>query len=391
MISTTSNDVDDHVFITRLDPGDDVGPTLAVKDCIDVAGVITTAGCPVVAASAQPAATDAACLAGFRAAGARIVGKTNLHELCFGATGVNRHYGTPRNPLDPRRVPGGSSSGSAVAVATGQAAVALGTDTAGSVRNPAAACGVVGLKTTFGRIPVAGTRPLAPSMDTVGPLARDLDGIVTAMGMLEPGFASAAIDVADVRLARFVALDTDHRIDAAIDAALSEAGCTAEPIPLPGWAQAHQDGLDVMYAEALETNRGIVELAAKLLGPDVRARFARAAKLDPAQLDAARKRRVDWKGELTSAMAGYDALVLPGCPVFPPMLRDLDPASNVAAVAISHAGFCALVMPVPTSDGPPTVTGDPYPASLQLVGRPGGDERIVAIASMIECAIRSNG
>src|SRR5690606_6083752 len=111
------------------------GLRVAVKDCIDVAGSITTAGSPSVAASARPADHDAPCLEGFRDAGARLVGKANLHELCFGGTGVNPHHGTPRNPIDPRRIPGGSSSGSAVAVATGQVDVGLGTDTAGSIRN----------------------------------------------------------------------------------------------------------------------------------------------------------------------------------------------------------------------------------------------------------------
>ena len=118
-----------------------------------MAGVPTTVGSPAVADDAEPAAADAACLAGVRAAGARIVGKANLHELCFGATGVNPWYGTPVNPLDADRVPGGSSSGSTVAVCTGEADVGIGTDTTGSVRTPAACCGAVGLRTTFGRIP----------------------------------------------------------------------------------------------------------------------------------------------------------------------------------------------------------------------------------------------
>lgn len=144
---------------------------MAVKDCIDLAGTVTTAGSPAVAATALPAEVDAACLAGLRTVGTRFVGKANLHELCFGSTGVNPHYGTPVNPIDGRRIPGGSSSGSAVAVATWEADIGIGTDTAGSLRNPAAACGVVALKPTFGVVPVAGVRPLAPSLDTVGVLA----------------------------------------------------------------------------------------------------------------------------------------------------------------------------------------------------------------------------
>jgi amidase len=135
----------DPTWIVRLDaPGD--GPRLAVKDCIDVEGLPTTAGCQVVAEQASPAAADAPVVAAARRARARIVGKTSLTELCWSASGVNPWLGTPENPTDPRRVPGGSSSGSAVAIARGEADAALGTDTGGSVRIPAACCGIVGLQ-----------------------------------------------------------------------------------------------------------------------------------------------------------------------------------------------------------------------------------------------------
>ena len=131
----------DPTWIVRLDaPGD--GPRLAVKDCIDVEGLPTTVGCQVIAEQASPAAADAPVVAAARRAGARIVGKTNLTELCWSASGVNAWSGTPVNPLDPGRLPGGSSSGSAVAVAAGEADVARGTDTGGSVRIPAACCGI---------------------------------------------------------------------------------------------------------------------------------------------------------------------------------------------------------------------------------------------------------
>src|SRR5579862_9697098 len=163
-------------WIVRMAP-EGAGPRLAVKDCIDVAGVPTTVGCPVVAEMAEPAANDAAVVASAREAGARIAGKTALTELCWSASGVNHWAGTPVNPRDPRRVPGGSSSGSAVAVATGEADVALGTDTGGSVRIPAACCGTTGLKTTFGRVPLDGVYPLASSMDTVGTLGPDVASV----------------------------------------------------------------------------------------------------------------------------------------------------------------------------------------------------------------------
>src|ERR1700761_6214330 len=178
-------------WVVRI-PGDAdgsaAGPRLAVKDCIDVAGLPTTAGCPVVAEMAERAETDAAVVASAGRSGARIVGKTGLTELCWSASGVNHWAGTPVNPRDPRRLPGGSSSGSAVAVANGEADVALGTDTAGPARAPAACCGVAGLKTSHGRVPVKGVYPLAPSLDTVGPLGAGLAAVELGMRLLEPGF-----------------------------------------------------------------------------------------------------------------------------------------------------------------------------------------------------------
>src|SRR5436305_6651564 len=141
-------------FITKLDASGD-GPRLAVKDIVDVEGVPTTAGCRAVERTAQAASADAACLTGARAAGARLVGKANLHELAMLPIGTNPWFGTPVNPLDPDLIPGGSSSGSAVAVATEEADVAIGSDTGGSARVPSARCGTAGRKTTHGRVSLA--------------------------------------------------------------------------------------------------------------------------------------------------------------------------------------------------------------------------------------------
>src|SRR3954471_17761883 len=177
-------------FITRLDSSGS-GPRIAVKDIIDIEGVPTTGGSRALERIAVPAPRDAACLAGARAAGARLVGKANLHELAVLPLGTNPWFGTPTNPLDPTLIPGGSSSGSAVAVATGEADVSYGSDTGGSVRIPAACCGITGLKTTHGRVPTAGVVALSETLDTVGPLARDVAGVARGMALLEPGFEVA--------------------------------------------------------------------------------------------------------------------------------------------------------------------------------------------------------
>src|ERR1700680_1160784 len=209
-------------IIRETAPG--VGLRVAVKDIIDVAGLPTTAGCLAVADRARPATADAACLAGLRAAAARgeahLAGKTNLHELAFGISGINFAFGTPANPLDPACVPGGSSSGSAVAVGNGEADVAYGSDTGGSIRIPAACCGITGLKTSYGRVPLAGVWPLAPGLDTVGPMAAPVDGLVTGMALLEPGFTAAAASARRIGRLRTTARP---EIEQAVDDALKAA------------------------------------------------------------------------------------------------------------------------------------------------------------------------
>ncbi|MGH3267317.1 MAG: amidase family protein, partial [Trebonia sp.] len=206
----------------RADAGsEDAGLRLAVKDCIDVAGLPTTAGCPVVAEMAERAPADAAVVAAARECGARVIGKTSLTELCWSASGINHWAGTPVNPLDPRRLPGGSSTGSAVAVATGEADVALGTDTGGASRVPAACCGVVGLKTTHGRVPVKGVYPLAPSLDTVGPIGPDVAAVELGMRLIEPGFTVRP--QAELTAARLSVIGVEGGVDPAIDAAVDRA------------------------------------------------------------------------------------------------------------------------------------------------------------------------
>jgi amidase len=263
-------------FITCM-PGSGDGVRLAVKDLIDVAGVPTTAGSRALAATAA-AELDAPCLAGARAAGARIVGKTNLSELAYGASGVNEYFGTPVNPLDPGRVPGGSSSGSAVAVAGGEADLAYGSDTGGSIRVPAAFCGITGLKTTHGRIPLAGVWPLAPSMDTIGPMARDMAGVAAGLALLEPGFSVDVTAAARVGRIRPAGFDVDPVIDAAVDAALARCGVEVVDVELPGWDLASRTSDVIIDAEAVASNRVLLADPARrdLLGPRVRASLAEA-------------------------------------------------------------------------------------------------------------------
>src|SRR4029077_19333845 len=207
----------------------------------------------------KPAQKDAPCLAIARARNVQIIGKTNLSEFAISPSGMNEYYGTPVNPLKRNLIPGGSSSGNAVALASGMADAAFGTDSAGSIRVPAACCGVVGLKTTYGLISLKGVYPIEPAhLDSVGPMGKDIEQTVKGMDLLENGFAgkyaaakSARPNGQSIRIGRLQLKDTDPNIDAAIDHALIKTGF--QVIQLDDrlrvkWEQAKKDGNTVASA-----------------------------------------------------------------------------------------------------------------------------------------------
>ena len=364
-------------FITRLSDGD--GIRLAVKDLIDIQGVPTTAGSRAVAVAAAPAERDAPCMAGARAAGVAIVGKVNLHELAFGAYGVNEHFGTPVNPLDHDRVPGGSSSGSAVAVATGEADIAYGSDTGGSIRIPAAFCGVVGLKTTHGRVSLEGVWPLAPSLDTVGPMARDVAGVAAGMALLEPGFTVDAAPAVRVGRIRPGGADVDPVIDAAVDAALEQTGFKVTETDLVGWVAAREACGKILGSEAVQSNRPLLSDPARraLLGADVRARLAGDESITADDVATARAWQPHWRDAMLRALSGVELLALPTVPFFPPRIADSHGLHyTVFTNPVNLAGFPALALPVPSRNH--------LPASLQLIGPPGSEALLLATAEMIE-------
>ena len=366
-------------FITRYDTSGS-GVRLAVKDLIDMEGELTTAGCRAVAERAEPAARDAACLAGAREAGARIVGRTNLHELALGVTGINQWYGTPVNPLDPTRVPGGSSSGSAVAVATGEADVAYGSDTGGSVRIPAACCGTTGLKTTFGRIPLDGVWPLSPSFDTVGPMARDVAGLVTGMQLLEPRFVPADIAAGEALEIARLSVEADPAITAAIDRALAMVGWQSRDLPVPGWDEALTQAGLLLVVEAWHTDRWLVEADPDGIGEGVRSRLLFGSACSDAVVRAAWDTQRAWAATLEQVFTHVDFVVTPTLTIFPPPLDDGDDLLVArCTLPVNLAGVPALSLPVPTSG--------PFPASLQLIGPFGSEERLLAAGALLEAAV----
>jgi amidase len=360
---------------------------VAVKDLIDMAGVPTTSGSRVLAEAAAPAERDAACLAGLRAAGAPIVGKTNLHELALGVTGINPWFGTPVNPLDASLAPGGSSSGSAVAVATGEARVAYGTDTGGSIRIPAACCGVCGLKTTWGRIPVAGVRPLARSLDTVGPMAADVAGLIAGMQLLEPGFAVAA-EARPLRVGR-LRVPAVPEVDDAVTAALRATSWEVSDVDPGEWLEATRWTGTLLVAEAYQSCRDVFDRYSERLSADVTRRLDAGRQVTPDALTAASAARARWRAELTELFERYDLLACPVLSILPPPLDRADELLEARyTLPVNFAGVPALALPVsaraPGAGRHPRLV---LPASLQLVSEWGSEERLLAAGATAEVAI----
>jgi amidase len=379
---------------------------VAVKGCVAVRGLPTTSGSAALAARARPEATDAACLAGVRAAEAagraRLVGVTTLHELCFGVTGINAWAGTPQNPLDPRLAPGGSSSGSAAAVGEGTAEVAIGTDTGGSVRIPAACCGVAGLKTTRGRLPLEGVQPLAPSLDTLGPLAADCAGLAEAMALLDPTFpeelaaAWQRVRHGRLRVGR-LELPADPLVDQACDQLLFRLGLETRPLRLASWPAADQAARVVLLCEAAATLDPLLDPTGRAtsaegadapaagprgadppgVGPDIAERLERARRVRREDLEAARLTAGIFTAELAGVLADVDLLALPTLAGPVPAVADAARLDQLRLTLPANlAGLPALALPAPARHGPP--------ASLQLVAPRGADALLVAVGLALQ-------
>lgn len=359
------------------------GPTIAIKDTIDIAGHPTRAASRALV-DAPPAAQHADVVRLLLDAGWQITGKANMHELAFGMTGINDYTGTPINPQDAARIPGGSSSGSASLVGLGAVDAALGTDTGGSIRGPAACCGVAGLKPTFGRVSRRGVAPAESTLDCVGPFARDIRTLAAVMAAIAPGFdlALATTPVTDCTVAQ-VAVDADPAIAAALDAAIRAAGYRSHGVAFNDLRAAFDAGLAVINAE---TSRAFGHLVATgRLGADLDARLRAAATTTPAALAAAEAVRARFVAQVDVALRDADVLVLPTLPALPITLEEA--RSGVSVIAMSSlirpfnlSGHPALSLPLP-------LAGSLLKSGLQIVGRKGADEQVCAIAAHLEAAL----
>ncbi len=372
---------------------------LAVKDLIDVKGMVTTAGSEYIAKTSPPAAEDAQCLALARERNVLIVGKTNLTELAVTVSGKNAYFGTPRNRLDGKHdfIPGGSSSGAAVAIKTGMADVSFGTDTAGSIRFPAACCGILGLKTTFGLVPIEGVFPISPEhLDTVGPMAGDIDRLVQGMDLLQRGFAAqyaravaAKPSGRSIRVGRLYLAGTDPAIDKAIDDALAAARFRVVKLNdafKAKWEQAQKDGKTVALADAWRSDQKYSDKKGITLLTKAVIAFGELEYTNNYQ-DALR-RREGWRRDLRQVFTEVDFIALPTFNQEPPKFPFFGPSAVFEllvfdmqnTVGVNFAGNPALAMPIPM-----TAEGKTIPVtSLQLVGPRMSEAEILNAGRLVE-------
>ena len=354
------------------------GIRLAVKDLFDTAGLETTYGSAVFAGHVPRETASAVRL--LEEAGYANVGKTNLHEFAYGTTSENPHFGDVPNPRYPGRVAGGSSGGSAAAVAAGFADVALGTDSAGSIRIPAACCGLVGHKPTHGLVPLDGCWPLAASFDTAGPIAADVDACDLMLRALVPGFAPVALESleeVEVGVAWTELADTPVR-------ELVEAGAARLPrlrrIELP---LLPAETYVVFMREVAGVHRELFAENAHLYGEDVRIKVEKCLAVRDADVERGERLRLEYREQIETALEGVDLVLTPTLPIVPPPLRrgvapgDLDVREALIRFTypFSSLGWPALALPCGE-------TGR-LPVSLQLAGRAGADGLVLAAGALL--------
>ena len=371
------------------------GTIMTIKDLFDVAGEVTRAGSKALADDAKPATVDAPVVRRLREGGAVIVAKTNMSEFAYSGIGANPHFGTPGNPADRKRVPGGSSSGAAVSAADGMCEIAIGTDTGGSCRIPGALCGIVGYKPSRQRIPTDGAFPLSYSIDSIGPIARSVEACARADAVmaaenfvpLEPA-PLAGLRIGVVQGAPLENLDETvaKRFPDAIGR-LKQAGAriSEETLSLLGdMVQVNSKG-GVQPAEAFTVHRDLLSRRADAIDPNVRARLERARNISAADYIDMVRQRARLIRAMDLRLADLDVLAMPTTPIVAPTLQEVAPPDEFArknamllrnTVIVNFFDLCAISVPIPREGGLPT--------GLMLIARNGQDHRLFRIAAAVE-------
>ena len=374
------------------------GIPISVKDLFDMRGQPTPAG-SVVLRDAAPATADAPVIARLRAAGAIILGRTNMTEFAYSGLGLNPHHGTPANPADPARIPGGSSSGAGAAVARGMGIVGLGTDTGGSVRIPAAFCGVTGFKPTQRRVPLAGCTPLSASLDSIGPLAPTVACCALTDAVLagEPVEPLAPLTLAGLRFGvprNYVLDELDATVGRAFQRTLghlSAAGARVVEFVMP-----ELDALPEFNAagglaapEAYHWHRELLRREGNRYDPRVAVRIKRGAAMSAADYLELLRRRAELIGRAQRVTSAFDAIAMPTLPMVAPRFDAIgndDDFARLNLLTLRNCSVgnlfdrCAISLPC---QGPGEL-----PVGLMLMGEHGGDRRLLAVAAAVETALR---
>jgi aspartyl-tRNA(Asn)/glutamyl-tRNA(Gln) amidotransferase subunit A len=381
------------------EPSRYAGIPVSLKDLFDIAGEPTPAGSRVLA-NAPAATAHAPVVQRMLAAGFVPVGRTNMTEFAFSGLGINPHYGTPCSPWDRAagRIPGGSSSGTAVSVSDGMAIAGLGTDTGGSCRIPAAFCGIVGYKPTARRVPITGVLPLAPSLDSVGPLAPSvaccavIDAVLAGEAPALP--VAASLNALRLAIPTNVVLDgIDVTVSSAFDralAALSQSGARISHISFPEFDEVSAVNAKGGFAasEAYAWHHDLLARSGEGYDPRIRARIARGERMtavDYLELPAARARLI---AAFDARTREFDALIIPTVPIVPPRIADLDDEreyNRVNMLTLRNTAFgnffdrCSISLPCHREGEPPV--------GLMLMGETLGDARLFRIAASVEAAL----
>ncbi len=376
------------------------GLPVSIKNLCDVAGETTLSGSKALD-DAPPAKADAPVVARLRAAGAVIVGSTNMSEFAFSGVGFNPHYGTPGNPADRTRVPGGSSAGAAVSVADRMAVAALGTDTGGSVRIPAAVCGIVGFKPTARRVPIDGVIPLSTSLDSIGPLANSVEdcAIVDAVFAAEPIHVPEPMPLGGLRLAvpkHFVMDDLDPTVAKAFERALTALAATGvriDHIDLPQLDELPTINAKGGFAasEAYAWHKELIARRGNMYDPFVAPRIMRGKEMTAADYIKLLGERTDLCRRVSAITSNYDAVAMPTCAIVAPTLDEVSTAEgftkkNLLLLRNTSVGNfldrCGISLPCHAA-------GE-LPVGFMLMGEAMADKRVLAMARSVAPVLRSH-
>jgi len=370
------------------------GIPIAVKDLFDTAGIRTTAGSKFFADHIPE--NDAFVVEKLKQAGATIVGKTNTHEIALGVTGNNRHYGTARNPWDKTRIPGGSSSGSAIAVLTGMSLGALGTDTGGSIRIPASLCGIIGFKPTYGRVSLRGVFPLSWNLDHVGPLTKTVadaalllqvisiyDPIDPAsIKMLTGDYLGHLVDDMEGRKIAFGVGEYIEGADPEVLNAVSEARkvfeslkCRVQDVDVSWMREAALANKTMTQSDGAAVHRERLKEHPDWFGEDIRRRLEDGAKTTSTEYILARRTQSEVRKRCEHFFETYDLLILPTTPITAPLIEGLDAIEQAGRLTRFTAPFNLTGLPALSI--PCGFTKNGLPIGLQIISRAWADAKVL--------------